>query len=148
MRCGDTIKHSPSGETWTLAYVNGENVSWVGWPAGEAYRKDCTLIEACSDAEHVKMLRRLETANCEGSDRRSLMARRELEAMASKITGAQTQKDHFFKLRDELTAVDAERARVYAIYLDASDRAIRLEAQKREALRELIEAAYPSDKAA
>lgn len=56
MRSGDTVKHLPTGETWTVAYVKGPYLAWFGWPEGEARVSDCELIEACSDAEHRKAL--------------------------------------------------------------------------------------------
>lgn len=57
MRCGDKVKHGPTGETWVVAYVDGEYLAWCGWPEGEARVSDCTLVEACSDEEHHRWLK-------------------------------------------------------------------------------------------
>lgn len=56
MRAGDTVFHKPSGEKWTLAYHIGEYVAWCGWPAGEAFAKDCVLIKEATDDEHRSAL--------------------------------------------------------------------------------------------
>ena len=32
---GDTVKHGPTGETWVVAYVQGDRLAWCGWPEGE-----------------------------------------------------------------------------------------------------------------
>lgn len=57
MRSGDTVKHKPSGETWTVAYVFAHWLSWYGWPEGEAKLEDCELVKACTDEEHEASLR-------------------------------------------------------------------------------------------
>ena len=56
MRAGDRVKHGPTGETWIVAYVDGDYMAWCGWPEGEAKVSDCTLTETCSDDEHRKRL--------------------------------------------------------------------------------------------
>jgi hypothetical protein len=55
-RCGDHVHHGPTGENWVVAYVDGEYLAWCGWPAGEAKLADCTLVKACDDVEHLRML--------------------------------------------------------------------------------------------
>jgi hypothetical protein len=67
MRAGDTVKHGPTGETWVLACVKGDMVAWCGWPPGQAYLKDCELVEACSDAGHRMMLETWAEKNCTGN---------------------------------------------------------------------------------
>jgi len=52
VRCGDTVFHRPTGETWLVAYVDGERLAWAGWPEGYAHVGDCLLVEKASDAEH------------------------------------------------------------------------------------------------
>jgi hypothetical protein len=74
MRCGDHVRHAPTGETWVVAYVDGEHLAWCGWPEGEAKVSDCTLIKRCSDEEHVTLLR--EVARSDGK-----RARRALESL-------------------------------------------------------------------
>lgn len=78
MRAGDTVFHRPTGETWTLAYVDGETLAWCGWPEGLAYTRDCELREACSDAEHLEMLKRW--ADKDYNDHRVRVCRRLLAA--------------------------------------------------------------------
>lgn len=52
LRLGDAVHHYPSGEDWVLRYVNGDRLSWIGWPPGEANVADCSLVSRCSDEEH------------------------------------------------------------------------------------------------
>lgn len=54
-RCGDTVKHGPSDETWEVAYADYERgkMSWAGWPEGMADIADCTLVEAVDDYQHT-----------------------------------------------------------------------------------------------
>ncbi len=63
-RAGDTVKHGPSGETWTLAIDerNG-HVYWCGWPPdGSGKASDCTLVEATTDEARVEILRQVARA--------------------------------------------------------------------------------------
>ena len=53
-RCGDTVFHRPTGETWVVAYAEGEHLAWFGWPDGLAKLSDCEVTERCSDEEHAK----------------------------------------------------------------------------------------------
>lgn len=41
IRCGDHVRHVPTGETWVVAYVDGE---WRDWPDGDAEASDCAVI--------------------------------------------------------------------------------------------------------
>lgn len=59
MRTGDTIKHIPSGELWTVAWADEREVICCGWPETFARREHCVLIEACSDEEHWSLVRQL-----------------------------------------------------------------------------------------
>ena len=56
-RAGDTVKHGPSGETWTLAC--DQERDWVmpaGWPESFGRASDCVLVKAASDADRLEML--------------------------------------------------------------------------------------------
>lgn len=134
MRCGDSVRHKATDETWTVAYVDGERLSWVGWPAGEAKVSDCVLVNECSDEEHVALLKRIEQAQCEPYDRRPVMARRALEQIA-----AAARDDNFDKLAVECEASQAECSRLYSMWGAETDRLKRLEALKRLAWLEVID---------
>lgn len=82
IRCGDHVFHVPSGETWVVAYVEDDRLAWCGWPDGTAALDDCTRVHACSDAEHLKLLRELAAAN---TGRRSIKARAELQRLDPKF---------------------------------------------------------------
>lgn len=76
-RAGDSVLHGPSGETWVVAYVDGEYMAWCGWPEGEAQVRDCTLVTAVSDTDHIAWLVDIAKAN----GKRGRKARAALEAM-------------------------------------------------------------------
>lgn len=57
-RCGDTVFHRPSGETWEVAYCDGNDLAWCGWPNGLARTEHCQLVKACSDEEHAQAVER------------------------------------------------------------------------------------------
>jgi hypothetical protein len=78
---GDTVKHGPTGETWTVAYVQGDYLAWVGWPEGEARLSDCTLVKKANPEHRRGVLRMMADANM--SDRRTRYAKHVLAAMDS-----------------------------------------------------------------
>lgn len=87
MRAGDTVFHRPTGETWLLAWgdaARGE-VSACGWPETIAKMADCDLVEACSDEEHVALLR--EVAASGRGDYRAGVARRQLAVLGRSERG-------------------------------------------------------------
>lgn len=53
-RCGDHVLHEPTGETWLVAWVEGGDIAWTGWPNGAALLRDCTITKRCTDREHAK----------------------------------------------------------------------------------------------
>jgi uncharacterized protein YodC (DUF2158 family) len=53
-RCGDQVRHKPSGESWVVAWAEGDDIAWAGWPNGIARLSDCEVIHRCSDDEHRK----------------------------------------------------------------------------------------------
>ena len=40
-----------------VAYVDGDQVEWMGTPPGRGALADCELVWSCSDIEHVSVLR-------------------------------------------------------------------------------------------
>lgn len=56
IRSGDTVFHDPSGETWVVAFVEGDRLSPCGWPPTMASVADCELLQSCTDAKHREML--------------------------------------------------------------------------------------------
>lgn len=63
IRCGDHVRHIPSGQVWVVAYVDGDRLAWCGWPAGEAPLANFKRVKECSDADHRHMLKQ-----CAASD--------------------------------------------------------------------------------
>jgi hypothetical protein len=78
-RAGDTVKHGPTGETWLVAYVDGDRLAMCGWPFGEAKLSDCTLLKRASDVNHAAMLQRLADMQ-DKNDPRCIHARAALKA--------------------------------------------------------------------
>lgn len=62
-RCGDTVFHRPSEETWTVAYADYAtgDLGWMGWPEGYAKIADCDLVTSCGDKEHTEAVHRWRT---------------------------------------------------------------------------------------
>lgn len=54
IRCGDTVRHKPSGEEWQVAYADYAigYMSWADGPQGMARIEECELINSCSDFMH------------------------------------------------------------------------------------------------
>lgn len=52
-RCGDHVLHRPSGEEWLVAYCEGDDLAWTGWPDGRARTADCDLVRRATDEEHL-----------------------------------------------------------------------------------------------
>lgn len=78
MRTGDAVLHRPSGETWQLAFVEGDRCAPCGWPPCMANVSDCELVEECTDNEHQELVARLRnmTNDHGGLDFRALAVRR------------------------------------------------------------------------
>ena len=74
MRCGDTVLHKPSGEEWLVAYVDGDDLAWCGWPDGVARKSDCELVRSCTDAEHVARLKEIAKADAGRRTRKAIEA--------------------------------------------------------------------------
>jgi hypothetical protein len=75
---GDTVMHIPTGETWLVACVQGNDLSWCGWPEGYAKVKDCRLIRKAPPEERLALLERL--ADMQGHDHRQRYACHVLKA--------------------------------------------------------------------
>lgn len=57
MQTGDTVLHKPSGETWSVAFVEGDELVPRGWPLSYAKVSDCELVTACSWEVRREILR-------------------------------------------------------------------------------------------
>ncbi len=78
---GDYVKHGPTGESWVVAYVDGDRLAWCGWPPGEARLADCELIQKAVPGERDKLLHRMADMRLDdrsGYDRRQAYAKRRL----------------------------------------------------------------------
>lgn len=73
----DHVQHVPSGETWVVAYVRGDRLSWLGWPQGEAALSDCMLLKKATPEERDSLLR--DIASSGSNDARVSFARYRLE---------------------------------------------------------------------
>ena len=78
MRTGDVVRHTPTDETWVVAFCEDGRVAPMGWPMCLAKESDCVLMEAASDTTHRIMLEEL-AAMSKSSDMRCRYARRVLQ---------------------------------------------------------------------
>lgn len=69
---GDTVLHTPTGEEWMVACVQGSELSWCGWPEGRAALDDCKLVKKATPGERDSLLADL--ANMKGGDHRQRYA--------------------------------------------------------------------------
>jgi hypothetical protein len=60
---GDTVFHEPTGETWLVACVQDDRVSWVGWPEGSGLLSDCTLKQKATPGKRQELLEKLAAIN-------------------------------------------------------------------------------------
>lgn len=79
MRTADIVFHRPTGETWLVAYVHGEELCPCGWPESFARVSDCDLVRSATEAKRLKLL--YEMAKMTGNDSRGQHARWELAEM-------------------------------------------------------------------
>lgn len=59
MRTGDRVFHRPTGETWIVAFAEGNKIAWCGWPDGRADVTDCDLVYTATEEEHRQLVREL-----------------------------------------------------------------------------------------
>lgn len=52
LRCGDHVFHTPSGESWVVAFSDGDSLVPSGWPATIARLADCKVTHLCTDEDH------------------------------------------------------------------------------------------------
>lgn len=64
-RLGDVMQCHGSNELITVAWCDGERLSWLGYPdGGSMLLKDCTMVQRCTDEQHERELKRI--ANSDG----------------------------------------------------------------------------------
>jgi hypothetical protein len=85
IEAGDSVFHRPSGETWLVAYVQGDRLAWCGWPEGEANVADCQLVRKASDVERRDLLTQI--AESGSNDARARYARLVLATSPSTVSG-------------------------------------------------------------
>lgn len=76
MRAGDAVLHKPSGEIWSVAFVEDGRLCAQGWPLSMEPVENFELKRAASDDQHEAVLH--EMASMRGSDPRRSYARRAL----------------------------------------------------------------------
>ncbi len=51
-RCGDHVLHRPTGETWFVAFADGDDLAAAGWPSTIDRVSDCEVTYRCTNTEH------------------------------------------------------------------------------------------------
>lgn len=77
IKTGDRVFHRPSGETWVVAFVRGDDLAWCGWPEGVARLADCELVKSCTEEESLTLIQEM-AAMHDTSDHRCRWAKQEL----------------------------------------------------------------------
>lgn len=95
LRAGDVVHHEPTGEDWTVAYVDGDRLAWCGWPDGTALLSDCRLKKSSTDEDHVKLLHEIAAS---GSGRRARRAKADLAALGARAEVAVTATQRAYAL--------------------------------------------------
>lgn len=144
MRTGDTVKHRPTGETWTVAYVDGDYMGWWGWPPGRTQVADCDMVEQCSDADHIALLLRIEQSSpAEGGpdgDMRVRMARRHLDEIAISSTDLDPTAQNLYRAsRAEYEFASSRVIEAHGRLMEAEAYQRKIGKELREALRALLE---------
>lgn len=76
---GDIVLHTPTGEEWLVAYVNGDRLAWCGWPEGEAKTGDCILLKKATEEGRTDLLQSM--ARMTGTDQRKIYAQQRLATL-------------------------------------------------------------------
>ena len=69
LRCGDHVKHFPSGEIWVVAWADDEKLCAAGWPHEIVNSSDCRCVRRTTITEHLEAVR--DWVKSSGSSRRS-----------------------------------------------------------------------------
>jgi hypothetical protein len=55
----DAVLHRPTGETWLVAFVDGDRLTPCGWPLSQAALADCELVRAATDEQRIGLLKQM-----------------------------------------------------------------------------------------
>lgn len=101
---GDVVLHGPSGETWTVAFVEGNDLHWCGWPDGYGKLSDCTLTTKATADEKADLIKRMAESR-EHDDSRVRWARTALglnkSADAYELSRLKSENERLRKQRDD-----------------------------------------------
>ncbi len=70
LRCGDHVRHRPTGEEWIVAWAEGSQMAPCGWPPCRASVADCDVINRASDEEHRRSVMGWWSSTSHGEDGR------------------------------------------------------------------------------
>ena len=54
VRCGDVVRHIPSGDDWIVAWAEGDRLAPAGWPESTAPIADCEMVSRIDDFGHCR----------------------------------------------------------------------------------------------
>jgi len=76
---GDYVHHTPSGEDWIVAAIDGNDLYWCGYPfGGSAELSDCSLIKKATPEFRLKIM--TDVADAGQQYRPALICKQKLEA--------------------------------------------------------------------
>jgi len=85
---GDTVRHTPSGENWLVAYVTGGMLCACGWPCTLVPVTECTLTEKATAEKRLDLLQQLASGQAD-DPRRSHALRALTTAQPNAASGAE-----------------------------------------------------------
>ena len=56
LRCGDHVRHIPSGEVWVVAWADDKKLCAAGWPEAIVDVDSCVCIKRSTEAEHLSAI--------------------------------------------------------------------------------------------
>lgn len=59
LRCGDYVRHRPTGQELLIAWAEDGYASWFGWPPGQMRVDECDVLERCTDEEHAARVQQI-----------------------------------------------------------------------------------------
>lgn len=68
LRCGDYVRHRPTGQELLVAWAEGEWLSWFGWPPGQMRVEDVDVLERCTDEEHAARVQQIVDSGNDGQE--------------------------------------------------------------------------------
>ena len=81
LRCGDHVRHIPSGEVWVVAWADDKKLCAAGWPETIVDVDSCVCIKRSTETEHLSAI--FDWRKSSGSSRREAVRRMHPQSWAA-----------------------------------------------------------------